>query len=107
LNGMLHRVTTPLPAGMNPNGGGKPRAGIFGFFWKVLYILACFWLGIILLCLPSSPFWDSNYLLVLYPKIRPVVSNSFFKGFVLGLGILNILIVIDEVAHFKRKGVSR
>ncbi len=103
---MLHRVTTPLPAGMNPQGGGKPHPGILGLIWKIIYILASFELGIVLLYLPWWAFWENNYLLYLYPQLRPVVANSFFKGFVLGLGILNILIGIDEVVHFKkRKGL--
>ncbi len=102
---MLHRISTPLPAGMNSHGGGKPHASIFGLISKIIYILISFELGIVLLYLPWWTFWENNYLLYLYPQLRPLVANSFFKGFVLGLGILNILIGIDEVVHFKeRKG---
>ena len=100
---MLHRVITSPPAGINPQGGGKPHTGILWWVWKLIYILVSFELGIVLLYLPWGAYWENNYFLYLYPQIRPLVANSFFKGFVLGLGILNILIGVEEVVHFKEK----
>ncbi len=58
-------------------------------------------LGIALLSFPWMGFWDDNTLLYLYPQIRPLVANSYFKGAVLGLGIANIIIGIHEIVHFK------
>jgi hypothetical protein len=111
---MLHRITTPLPAEINPQGGGKTLARIAELIRKSLYfgyILLSLEIGMFLLCLPWMPSWENNYLLYLYPQIRPVVANAFFKGFVLGLGIVNILIGIYEVAQvrhgWKRRHLSR
>ncbi len=101
---MLHRITTPLPANMDPQGGGKPLARIIDWICRlfyILYILASLYIGIFLLCLPFQRFWDNNYMLYLYPQFRPLVANPFFKGFVLGLGIINILIGVREVAHIR------
>jgi hypothetical protein len=71
--------------------------------WHVFYILYSLEVGIFLLFLPWTSVWDNNYILYLYPKLRPVITNSFFKGAVLGLGIVNILIGIQEIAQFRRK----
>ncbi len=111
---MLHRVAPPLPADPHPQGGGNLLVRIVELSWKslhVVYILASLVIGVILLCLPWAPLWENNYLLYLYPKFRPLVSNPFFKGFVLGLGIADILIGISEVAklghEWKEKHPSR
>jgi hypothetical protein len=68
---------------------------------KILYIAVSLAFGVALVCLPWLGFWENNYLLYLYPQIRPIVTNPYLKGAVLGLGIANILIGIHEIAHFK------
>jgi hypothetical protein len=78
-----------------------PRSGIC-WVWRILYILYSLEVGSFLLVLPWLPIWDNNYLLYLYPHMRQVVSNSFLKGAVLGLGILNILIGVQEIVEFRR-----
>jgi hypothetical protein len=69
---------------------------------SVIYILYSLEVGLFLLCLPWLGFWENNYLLYLYPSIRSIVTNPFFKGAVLGLGVANIIIGIHEILHFKR-----
>jgi hypothetical protein len=100
---MLHRIITPLPLSMNPQGRGKPQPRIIEWIWKIIGILYWLEVGLLLLYLPWSDFWENNYLLYLYPQMRPVIANSYFKGFVLGLGIVNILIGINEVAQIKNR----
>jgi hypothetical protein len=69
---------------------------------SVLYIICSLYLGVFLLWLPWQDAWENNYILYLYPQIRPVVTNSFFKGAVLGLGIVNILIGLQEIVRFRK-----
>jgi len=99
---MLHRIASPLPAGFNASGRGRPHAHITRLLWNIIYILVSFELGIVLLFLPWWRFWENNYLLYLYPQIRPLVANSYFKGFVLGLGIVNILLGIHEIVDLRK-----
>ena len=68
---------------------------------KFFYILVTLAFGVSLLVLPWSSLWENNYLLYLFPQIRLVVANPFFKGAVVGLGIANILIGFHEIVHFK------
>jgi len=72
------------------------------WFWHVLYIVYCLEVGIFLIFLPWLGIWENNYLIFRYPSIRPIVANSYLKGAVLGLGIVNLLIGIQEIAHFRK-----
>ncbi len=94
----------------NPDGEteGEPRTSPRrSWFWHVLYIMYCLEVGGFLLFLPWLGIWENNFLLYRYPKFRPFVANAFLKGAVLGLGLVNILIGIQEIVHFKRKHFPR
>ena len=80
-----------------------PHARLLAGALRAIYILYSVGIGIALLMLPGSGVWENNYILYLYPQIRPLIANPFFKGAVLGLGIANILIGINEVVQFKSK----
>jgi len=84
------------------NEKGSYVRSVMMWIWHILYILYSLEVGVFLLFLPWLGIWENNYLLYLYPKIRPVVANSFFKGAVLGLGIVNILIGLQEIAYFRK-----
>lgn len=99
---MLLRI---LPWRRKQNAGNeeKPRArSIMAGLLSILYILYSLEVGLFLLCLPWMDIWENNYLLYLYPQIRPIVANWFFKGGVLGLGIANILIGIHEILNLRK-----
>jgi hypothetical protein len=97
---MLLRI---VPQFANPNieAGGTLYARVTFWIIKTLYILFSLMGGVALLCLPWFSFWDNNNLLYIFPQIRPVIANSYFKGAVLGLGIVNILIGIREIVYIK------
>lgn len=89
---------------MDPPGGGTQRARIVQLLHKALtiaYIVLTLEFGIVLVSLPWKDFWDRNYLLHLYPQFTPLIANPFFKGFVVGLGIINILIGIQEFVRLE------
>ncbi len=92
-----------LSAHSDPQSTGKSRFHLgVPWIWHIIYILYSLEVGILLLFLPWSSIWENNYLLYLYPKMRSVVSNPYLKGAVLGLGIVNILIGIQEIAQFRK-----
>jgi len=76
------------------------------WIWRILYILYCLEVGVFLLFLPWLTIWDNNFLLYRYPSVQPILTNSYLKGAVLGLGIVNIIIGIQEIAQI-RKGSGR
>jgi len=58
----------------------------------LLLIFLCFELGVLVLFLPWSGFWERNFFLQRYPDLIPILLNPFVRGAISGLGILDILI---------------
>lgn len=58
----------------------------------LLVIFLCFELGVLVLFLPWSGFWERNFFLQRYPSLIPIMLNPFVRGAISGLGILDILI---------------
>jgi hypothetical protein len=95
------------PESYHAEDGPKRRTHKHGQVLNFFYILITWAFGICLLTFPWSNLWENNYLLYLYPQIRPVVANPFFKGAVLGLGIANIMIGLDEIGILKHLSKGR
>jgi len=74
--------------------------------WRILYIAYYLEVGVFLVMLPWFPIWGENYLLFLYPGLRPIVTSPFLKGAVLGLGIDNLLIGLHEIVHLRKGPAS-
>jgi hypothetical protein len=97
---MLPRIIAQ-PENINLEDKRRSHARIAAKILSVLYILFSIEAGIFLLWLPWQRIWEYNYLLYLYPQIRPLIANPFFKGAILGLGIDSIMMGIHQIAHFK------
>ncbi len=69
---------------------------------NLLYIVYSLVVGFALLFLPWQDIWDNNYLVFLYPRLRPILVNPFLKGGVVGLGLVDIFIGIHEIANLKK-----
>lgn len=76
--------------------------GLLGWLRHVLFIAYWLEVGVLLLFLPWQGIWENNYFLYRVPELQPVVSSPFLKGAVLGLGIVNIVIGIQEIVHFRK-----
>jgi len=77
------------------------KLGIF------LFIIICFEVGAFLTVFPWTPQWDTNSLANLFPWLRNFWENSYFRGALSGLGLLNIYISLGEVSRLRRFGSSR
>jgi hypothetical protein len=97
----LRAVTNGMLPSIPPE-SRKPHLRTTEWVGYVLYIICSLYLGIALLMLPWQSPWENNYFIDIYPQIRPVVANSFFKGAVLGLGIVNIIIGIQEIVRLRK-----
>ncbi len=88
-------VLTPEsePAAASPSGAGhRLRSRI----QAILLILFCLEVGIVLVLLPWSSFWDRNYFFSLAPRWSYLLSSSYVRGAVSGLGLLNVWIAVTE-----------
>ena len=57
---------------------------------RVVLIFLCFELGVLLMILPWSAFWELNFFLQRYPALLPVLLNPFVRGAISGLGLIDI-----------------
>jgi len=52
----------------------------------------------LLILIPWSAFWDRNYFGEALPLLHAVLTNNFVRGAVSGLGLVNILAAVAELA---------
>jgi hypothetical protein len=54
--------------------------------------------GLLLVLVPWSPFWERNYFLTAFPALLDVIRNNYVRGGVSGLGVVNLLMGFSELA---------
>jgi hypothetical protein len=62
-----------------------------------LFILFCLEVGVVLVLLPWSSFWDRNYFLTLTPRASIFFTSAYLRGAVSGLGLINVWIALTEL----------
>jgi hypothetical protein len=65
---------------------------------RLLYAAYFLEVGLLLVILPWTNFWDRNYLFDLVPGIRALLHSSYARGAVSGLGLLNIALGLAEAS---------
>jgi hypothetical protein len=66
---------------------------------KRLLLVAYFLeVGLLLVLVPWSGFWERNYFAASLPILQNILRNNYVRGAVSGLGIVNLLIGFDELA---------
>ena len=64
-----------------------------------LVITALFFeIGIVLLVVPWMPYWQENYFIDARPLVEPLLTNDFVKGAISGLGLVNLVAGLFELA---------
>ena len=66
-----------------------PRLLLLAYFVEV---------GLVLVVVPWSPFWDRNYFLDLWPAAASVTRSNVVRGAVSGLGLINLWAAMAELA---------
>ena len=54
--------------------------------------------GLLLVLVPWSSFWERNYFLTAVPALQDIVRNNYLRGGVSGLGVVNLLMGFNELA---------
>jgi len=69
---------------------------------SLAYLFYLFEVGIFLLLVPWSPFWENNYFVAHLSALQSVCLSPFTRGFVSGLGALHLLVgAIDSLAFIR------
>jgi hypothetical protein len=64
-----------------------------------VYVAFFLEVGLLLVVLPWSAFWEHNYFVLEWPVLEPIVSNNFVRGAVTGLGLVNLYAGFADLAH--------
>ena len=71
----------------------------------ILSVLSSLLVGTILIVVPWTALWDTNYLLQPYPSVRALLLSGYVRGTVSGLGLVNIVLALDEAhQHLRARG---
>ena len=65
---------------------------------RLVYVAFFLEVGLLLLVLPWSAFWENNYFAEAWPLIRPLLTNNFVRGGVTGLGVVNLVAGFADLA---------
>jgi hypothetical protein len=62
-------------------------------------------MGLVLTVVPWSVFWERNFFAESVPGLLPVIQNNFIRGAVSGLGIVNLMTGLSDLAGlvFRRR----
>jgi hypothetical protein len=53
--------------------------------------------GLVLLVVPWSPFWDRNYFVQMWPALETLTRSNMIRGAVSGLGVVNLWAATSEL----------
>ena len=65
---------------------------------RLIYLAYFVEVGLLLLVVPWSPYWERNYFMQLWPQLEPVIQNHLLRGAVSGLGVINLWAAMSELA---------
>ncbi|HYL67918.1 MAG TPA: hypothetical protein VEX69_02035 [Candidatus Limnocylindria bacterium] len=67
---------------------------------RVVLLLIWLEMGLGLILVPWSEFWDVNYFLYQYPSLALFVKNPYLRGAISGLGVMNVFLALEA---FRRR----
>jgi hypothetical protein len=79
-----------------PDEGAVPGRSRAGWVTYILFTLFCIEIGIVLVILPWTPFWDNNFFFGLTPQLDDLWLSNYLRGGISGIGLVNIWIGLGE-----------
>lgn len=67
----------------------------------IVYVVFCVELGLTLVVLPWTWWWDGNSLLAYWPAVRHLLQHGFVRGAISGLGFLDLWLGISEAIYYR------
>jgi hypothetical protein len=63
-----------------------------------VYIAFFLEVGLLLIVLPWSGFWEDNYFARAWPPLTALLTNDYLRGAISGLGIVNVFAGFADLA---------
>jgi hypothetical protein len=57
--------------------------------FRILLLLVWLELGLLLILIPWSSYWETNYFLDRFPILIPYLLNPYLRGAISGLGLID------------------
>jgi hypothetical protein len=67
----------------------------------VVEVAIAVWAGILVMVLPWTRLWTENPLLAGWPYLKIILSQSFVRGLISGIGLVDVWMGISDAAHFR------
>ena len=67
----------------------------------VVMVTFCFYVGLLLFCLPWTRFWYQNHYLLAYPWLSSILLHGATRGIISGIGLLDLWIGLSEAIHYR------
>ena len=64
---------------------------------RLLLVGVFFEVGLVLVFVPWTGYWEQNYFTELFPALAGIVQDPFLRGAVSGLGVLNLYAAFSEL----------
>jgi hypothetical protein len=75
---------------------------------RLMFVALSIEIGLVLVVIPWSAFWERNYFAQLFPALQPLITNHFVRGAVSGIGLINLTVGLTElVSIFTRRAGPR
>ncbi|HVJ06434.1 MAG TPA: hypothetical protein VM578_12240 [Candidatus Saccharimonadales bacterium] len=67
----------------------------------VVEVAIAVWAGILVMVLPWTRLWTENPLLAGWPCLKVILDQSFVRGMISGIGLVDIWMGISDATHFR------
>jgi hypothetical protein len=64
---------------------------------RILLVAYFIEVGVLLVFVPWSAFWEHNYFASVVPGLSALMANPFVRGAVSGLGMINVVAGVREL----------
>ena len=65
---------------------------------RTLYVAYFLEVGLLLVLVPWSSFWERNYFVTLMPSLVNLLRNNYLRGAVSGMGVVNLLVGFHDLS---------
>lgn len=70
---------------------------------RIILLLLWLELGLLLVLLPWSDYWELNYFLNRFPSLIPYLLNPYVRGAISGLGLVDAILAAET---FRRRAAA-
>jgi hypothetical protein len=67
----------------------------------VVEVAIAVWAGMLVMVLPWTRLWTENPLLAGWPSIKFILNQTFVRGMISGVGLVDVWIGISDAVHYR------